>query len=120
MRIGRGGGRPEARPPGTGAGGVGAPGVLGSSLRRGLGRRAAWSVAEIPPLPWDAGTEAVRAAARAGAERLVAEATPGERWAVLWAGGATVTASSDDAAELELVQLGAALDGMRAALTAHP
>lgn len=96
--------------------------MLGSSIRRELAGRAGWSIADVPPLPWGAGAAAVGVAAREGAELLVSRAIAEDdpRWAVLWAGGAAVTASSDPQAERELEQLESALAGMRPALSAQP
>ena len=98
---------------------IGSRGMLGSATARAVTRRAGWSAIDAPGLPWTEGPAAVQAAARAGARQL-REAAGDERWNIIWAAGAVVTASTDEAVEHELVLLESALQGMRPVLEGAP
>jgi len=80
---------------------VGGSGLLGSALRRAIARRDGWNAIAAAGLPWLADDAEFEAAVREHARRLGAAADRGG-WAVLWAAGRTVPASSEDDAHGEL------------------
>jgi UDP-glucose 4-epimerase len=95
---------------------IGHRGLLGSAIAREISRRAGWELLDAAPLSWTDGLDALQDQARTHAARL-ALGSPGDRWTVIWAGGAAVTSSSDQQVDDELAQLRAVFAGMSAALT---
>ncbi|QEO08636.1 NAD-dependent epimerase/dehydratase family protein [Protaetiibacter larvae] len=94
---------------------VGRSGMLGSAIARALHDRPDWSESVGVGLPWSEGPDAVRPAARDAARRLLADADGGP-WALIWAGGAAVTASSEADTDREFELFAAAFDGAAEAL----
>ncbi|MBO9577365.1 MAG: NAD-dependent epimerase/dehydratase family protein [Microbacteriaceae bacterium] len=80
---------------------VGGSGLLGSAVRRAIGRRAGWDELRAQPLPWSAPDEEFESAVRERAARLLASAGAGG-WAIVWTAGRSVPASSEADAEREL------------------
>ncbi|WP_219818409.1 NAD-dependent epimerase/dehydratase family protein [Clavibacter michiganensis] len=100
---------------------IGARGLLGASLVEALAADPRWAPVAGDPLPWETSEEAViRAAARAGAERLLRAGRAAGRWAVMWCAGAAVTGSTREQLAHELGQLEAVLDEIAVALDAAP
>jgi len=91
---------------------VGGSGLLGAALHRAIRHREGWRALPNAPLPWDADEAAFAGAVRAQATRLAAAAGEqherdadgrhGAGWAILWAAGRAVPASSETDAATEL------------------
>ena len=90
---------------------VGRGGLLGSAIARRAALRQGWRVIDAPALPWDGSADEVAVAAREGAARL-RDAADGGSWAVIWAAGAAVTSSGEQAAEAEYARFAAALEAI--------
>lgn len=99
---------------------IGARGLLGASLLDALWADPRWAPVPSTPLPWGADDEAMRRAARAGAERLLDAGRAAGRWAVMWCAGAAVTGSTPEQLEHELGQLEAVLDEIAVAADTAP
>lgn len=100
---------------------IGARGMLGSALVRELARRRDWELLDAEPVPWGSSTATLTEIAAATTARLLDRAAErSDSWAVLWAAGAAVTSSSEQALASELEQLGAVLDGISAHASSAP
>ena len=98
---------------------AGGSGLLGSALRRTIARREGWNAIAAAGLPWDADDPTFEAAVRDRAKRLalVADRTG---WAVIWAAGTAVPASTDADAAHELARTRLALDAIADELSGVP
>ena len=97
---------------------VGSRGMLGSALTRAALHHTDWQVLDAPHFGWLGTAVDLAEQAATTARQLIAQATlTGQRWAILWAAGAGVTASSEKAFDDEHDQLVAILEGIRSAVT---
>lgn len=71
-------------------------------------RRPGWELIATDPLPWGDRAQLVQAASEV-ADRLIGGARDESHWAIVWAAGAAVTSSSDEALAHELSQISAVL-----------
>ncbi|CAN5320317.1 hypothetical protein BH09ACT5_BH09ACT5_24410 [soil metagenome] len=82
---------------------IGGRGLLGGAVSSAIRARGDWKLLDAPPLPWaDDAALPVRAAEAARA--LLAAAGDGQ-WAIIWAAGAAVTASTPEQLDAEAEQL---------------
>lgn len=95
---------------------IGARGLLGSALSRRIDRTPGWSRHPAAPMPWS-DDAALHGAARRTAGELI-QAASGGPWAVVWAAGAAVTASTPETLLHERRQLGVVLDAIAEAASA--
>lgn len=98
---------------------IGGGGLLGSALGRAIARRDGWSAIAAAGLPWDDSDSSFEAAVRARA-RALAEGSGADGWALLWAAGRAVPASSDSEAERELGRTRLAFDAIADELMGVP
>ncbi|RXZ51024.1 NAD-dependent epimerase/dehydratase family protein [Agromyces fucosus] len=83
---------------------IGARGLLGSALRRAIDGRRGWTDAGAAPLPWHDDASLV-SAARDSTHDLLDRVGENDHWTIIWAAGASVTASSPESLASERHQL---------------
>ena len=94
---------------------VGRGGLLGSALARRVQAQTGWRLVDSTSLPWHGSPSEIADAANRAAMHLREEAGP-DPWAVIWAAGAAVTSSSQEAADAEYDRFKAALTAIGTAL----
>ncbi|HAM27488.1 MAG TPA: nucleoside-diphosphate sugar epimerase [Microbacteriaceae bacterium] len=82
---------------------IGGRGLLGRALTAEIQRRAGWALLEAEPLDWHNPTR-LASQVRSATKALLAAAGGGD-WAIIWAAGAAVTASTQAQLDAELAQL---------------
>lgn len=100
---------------------VGSRGMLGSAVARAVAHDAAWQLFDPPHFAWNESPERLSERASENTGQLIATAVAaGERWCIIWAAGAGVTATSEKAFDDEYDQLAAIFGGVRDAVnSAH-
>ena len=96
---------------------IGARGLLGNAIAHAIGARDGWQLLDADPLPWS-DHEALASRVGETTRRLLDAATAEQGdWAIIWAAGAAVTATTPEKLAAELAQLTAILDTVGATLT---
>jgi UDP-glucose 4-epimerase len=98
---------------------IGASGLLGGSVAKAVISRRGWHLLNARSLPWSEPRLIAGAAASGFRALLDASERTGMPWAVVWAAGSVVTASSQEHIDTELGQLADALGAMGDELDAN-
>lgn len=98
---------------------VGSSGLLGSSVASAARTRPDWRIIEDHGLDWSLDATALGAQVRERTEALL-RAAGDDRWAIVWAAGAVVPASTDAEAEAELAAAKSAFRAIAETIVAAP